>query len=374
MRPPKFRLFKRGGVWQIDVRWKGVRYPRRSLGVETRGEADEAAPRVVAELTGFGLAAGSGSPGTPFLIEQAVAEFRRAPLEDVSEPTRDMYRSKALHLKRVLKGLDVGALTAADVKRFIETRRTEKGAASDHTIAKELVTFRKLLSFCQDLGHVQPGWRALFPERFRSGYDPRDRWLTEEEYPKLLAAVESDRRLWITTGVYTGGRVSELERIQCPRDLDFKHRFVTLRSAKTRRGEPRKPRHIPMAPELRKALLAAGADKRIGPLFPDPWKNPALMLTRMAWKAGIAKAPVFEKDPITGKPVLKERGETINDNDLRRTFASWMLQRGAKVKEVADLLGHGSTAMVERVYGHLARQNLIDAVGRLPRFRKRKAD
>lgn len=31
--------------------------------------------------------------------------------------------------------------------------------------------------------------------------------------------------------------------------------------------------------------------------------------------------------------MLKEKGETLNDNDLRRTFASWMLQNGATVKE-----------------------------------------
>ena len=43
----------------------------------------------------------------------------------------------------------------------------------------------------------------------------------------------------------------------------------------------------------------------------------------------------------------------VSPNDLRRTFASWLKQRGVDSMVVARLLGHSSTAMVERVYGRL---------------------
>jgi integrase len=39
--------------------------------------------------------------------------------------------------------------------------------------------------------------------------------------------------------------------------------------------------------------------------------------------------------------------------DLRHTFASWAVQRGASLHELKDLLGHSSLAMVMR-YAHLA--------------------
>lgn len=40
-------------------------------------------------------------------------------------------------------------------------------------------------------------------------------------------------------------------------------------------------------------------------------------------------------------------------NDLRRTFASWLIQGGVSNRIVADLMGHGTTRMVDMVYGKL---------------------
>lgn len=51
-------------------------------------------------------------------------------------------------------------------------------------------------------------------------------------------------------------------------------------------------------------------------------------------------------------------------HDLRHTFASWAIQRGASLPELQDLLGHSSHAMVRR-YSHLAPENLRTAVSRL---------
>ena len=51
-------------------------------------------------------------------------------------------------------------------------------------------------------------------------------------------------------------------------------------------------------------------------------------------------------------------------HDLRHTFASWAIQRGASLQEVKDLLGHHSLAMTLR-YGHLGPEHLRTAVARL---------
>jgi integrase len=51
-------------------------------------------------------------------------------------------------------------------------------------------------------------------------------------------------------------------------------------------------------------------------------------------------------------------------HDLRHTFASWAVQRGATLQEVKDLLGHSTLAMVMR-YAHLSSEHLRSAVARL---------
>ena len=51
-------------------------------------------------------------------------------------------------------------------------------------------------------------------------------------------------------------------------------------------------------------------------------------------------------------------------HDLRHTFASWAVQRGATLPELKDLLGHSSLAMMMR-YAHLSPEHLRSAVARL---------
>jgi integrase len=56
--------------------------------------------------------------------------------------------------------------------------------------------------------------------------------------------------------------------------------------------------------------------------------------------------------------------EDFRFHDLRHTFASWAVQRGATLPELKDLLGHSSLAMVMR-YAHLSPEHLRSAVARL---------
>ena len=55
-------------------------------------------------------------------------------------------------------------------------------------------------------------------------------------------------------------------------------------------------------------------------------------------------------------------------NDLRRTFASWLVQNGVDLFTVSKLMGHNSTRMVERVYGKLTPENMAAAVAAVPAF------
>ncbi|MFC1969801.1 tyrosine-type recombinase/integrase [Chloroflexota bacterium] len=45
--------------------------------------------------------------------------------------------------------------------------------------------------------------------------------------------------------------------------------------------------------------------------------------------------------------------ENIRSHDLRHTFASLMLQRGAKPKVISEALGHASVAFTMDTYSHI---------------------
>jgi len=55
------------------------------------------------------------------------------------------------------------------------------------------------------------------------------------------------------------------------------------------------------------------------------------------------------------------------------TFASWLMQGGVPLLEVAKLLGHSTIEMTAR-YAHLAPENLKAAVGVLDRLRSGYVD
>jgi len=365
---PTIHVRRRGAWYSLDIRHRGNRW-WEATGTDRRAEADDLAERRRAELAGGdGLPVHDAAASKAHSVNEALASFLNEGTADVSRGTERMYRIKAGHIGRLLGSIDLADLSLEDVQRFVAARRPD---ACAHTIAKELVTLRRVLAFAEQRGHIGPGWRSLIPARFKSAYAPRDRWLTEDEFRALYAALPEKRRLWLLCAVFLGGRESELRALTWEA-VDLRLGFVVIISAKTRHGSAPKKRHIPIAPALRRALEAIEERKRKGQLL-AAWRNGALMVSRFAQKAGIVKAPVYERLPskregMTRRGKMLEPGGTLSPNDLRRTFASWMLQGGATVKEVADLMGHGTTAMVERIYGHLARENLVAAVNRLPNF------
>ncbi len=60
----------------------------------------------------------------------------------------------------------------------------------------------------------------------------------------------------------------------------------------------------------------------------------------------------------------KARLEAFRFRDLRHTFASQLVMRGASLKAVQELLGHASLAMTTR-YAHLSHEHLKASVNLL---------
>ena len=74
----------------------------------------------------------------------------------------------------------------------------------------------------------------------------------------------------------------------------------------------------------------------------------------------------LEDHAMQGKTCASVGIASVSPNDLRRTFASWLAERGVPEVTVAQMLGHRSSAMVRRVYARIGTSAQHAAIAALP--------
>jgi len=249
-----------------------------------------------------------------------------------------MYLQKARHLLRLLgRDRDAHALRLEDVDEYIRAREQE--GAHGGTVYKEIVTLRQALKWAVRRKHFVGDPATIIPP-LKNEYEPRRRHLGIEEFGKLLYELLQHRRCWTIVTVYTGARRSDVERLVGEDHVDLANGWVRLPGTKTKLSD----RTVPIAAGLRAYLESVPAAQRSGRVV-APWSSVNHDLAAACARACIGK---------------------ISPNDLRRSYASWLKQGGEDSMVVARLLGHTSTQMVERVYGHLSQDNYRNAASKLP--------
>ncbi len=327
---------KRNGsrVWWAS--WtENKRTVRRSTDCSSKSAAEVVVARWERERADpvYAAAQGAtfGAEATRFLngCEGAVERGRMA------AGTLSMYRQKTGTLCRILEAdgpLRLANIDASTFQGFLDIRRAQfledrQRPISESNLYKEWVAF---------VGVLKGAWRgqrfgrdpkSLKPEHFGPEYDPRKTALTWEQIRELLAYIDDDyRRSTVAFALMTGARRAEIFAAQ-PEDLDLAGWRVRLRGTKTDAAD----RTIPIPAPMRWL-----ADHLNGLPF-APWPNA---------RRDIIAACVRAKCP------------QVTWNDLRRTFASLLVQAGVPPHIVAKLLGHKTTAMVDRVYGRQTVESL----------------
>ncbi|MCA9711718.1 MAG: site-specific integrase, partial [Myxococcales bacterium] len=267
----------------------------------------------------------------------AFSDFLDYGCRDKSPKTREMYVQKARHLLRVLgREVLIATLELEDVDEYLRVREGE--GAHPGTVYKEIVALRQCLKWAKGRRHFSRDISSVIPP-IKNTYQPRKRHLKDTELPRLLEQLRSHHRWWVVVAIYSAGRRSEIERLAWEH-VDLGGGWLNVPGTKTRRAE----RTLPLHPFLRQCLQAVPELERHGRLV-QPWPSVNRDLRAACERAGIA---------------------AVSPNDLRRSFASWLKQAGEDSLVVAKLLGHASTTMVERVYGHLGDENYRRAVDKLP--------
>lgn len=259
-------------------------------------------------------------------------------------PERDPFSAKALF--PFFTGRTLDQIGAAEVRGYIRAR-TDAGIAAG-TINKEI----GLMSAALNWARRELEWPAANPWESRRLREPRgrQRWLTEAEAARLLRVAEENVRApWIADfvrlGLYSGMRPGEMLALRWDQ-VDLKRNRVTLDADDQKNG---KPGLVPLNDEARAALLNRARFRATH--APDsPW---VFCNTQGERLGDVGRS--FET-------CVRRAGLTdVHPHDLRRTFGSWLVQKGVGIDRVSKLLRHGDVSITARVYAHLRPSDLEDA-------------
>lgn len=244
-----------------------------------------------------------------------------------------------------LEDVDPVAATRDDVTEFLERLRAGKAPASTAlrpaTVGRMLVSVRSLYKFLAREGRVErdPTLEVGAPKRART----LPKAIAVDDVERLIDAPATEglgkRDRAILETLYGAGlRISELVALDVD-DVDLDERSILVRA-----GKGRKSRRVPIGraaasavadyvTTLRPALAARGTGGGGGALFLNARGR---RLTRQGcWKI------------LKGHAESAGLGERVSPHTLRHSFATHMLEGGADIRVVQELLGHASLATTQ---------------------------
>lgn len=324
-------IYKRGKKYWGRAQRDGIER-RRSLGTSVRAEAVKRLAKWIEELDGSDW---GNKPRVTFRTAMELFLEQHCPTIKPGAAQRYVTSARALYAHMRDKYLD--EITRKLWSDFVTARRA--AGVSPAGINRDRACLSKMFSVAIAAELAEANAVSAFPrQREPKG---RVRFLTKEEYRKLLDAAPEDMRAVIIVAANTGMRMGEILSLAWD-DVDFDRSEIHIPQSKTD-----EPRVIPM-PEVVAAQIRAqprGIHKQVFRVTESKRPIPAVSQRF----ANIAKAAGI-KD--------------ITFHDLRHTFASWATKgwhawAGGKIARdrLQKWLGHKSPMMTQR-YAHLDTDDL----------------
>ena len=238
------------------------------------------------------------------------------------------------HIKSALGRIKLSKITLADFTMHFATR----GVAAN-TLAREMTSANAMLNYAREIGMDVPEIKLKKP----SYDDARTRWLYKSEMDALIDACPLGIKNLTSFLFYTGARLGEATSL---RWRDIVEDSAIFSSRKGRSKKVRR-RSVKLSPALLSLLPERGGSNDY--VFTNALGN--------KWDRKHFYKHFYRACDAAGI-------EDFKPHDCRHTFASHLVQKGASLRAVADLLGHSSLQMVMR-YAHLAPSHLESTVSLL---------
>jgi integrase/recombinase XerD len=275
----------------------------------------------------------------------------------VAANTLDAYQRDLEHFATFLddEGLMPGDVGPADMRRYLRALDAEGLAATSR--ARRLSAVRQLFKFLEVEGRVadNPAESVAAPRRER----PLPRILSIAEVERLMAAAKVNaeavgrgrlaalRLAALVELLYaTGMRVSEL--VSLPRRvLEGDERILTIK------GKGGRERLVPLSSPARQALAAylAAHEAEVAGRHRTKWLFPSHGASGHVTRQHVGQ----ELKALAADAGLDP--DRVSPHVLRHAFASHLLDRGADLRAVQQLLGHADISTTE-IYTHVLEERL----------------
>ncbi|EID75526.1 site-specific tyrosine recombinase XerD [Imtechella halotolerans] len=241
-------------------------------------------------------------------------------------------------------------ITDEEIQQFVYSVAQKINPRSQARLISGLKSFFKYLIF--------EGYRKESPmeliETPKTGRKLPDT-LSEEEIDKLIGAIEltspeGERNRAILETLYGCGlRVSELTNLKCS-DLFFDEGFIKIT------GKGNKQRLVPIGAHTQRYISLYINEIR-NHLTPKKGHEDYVFLNRHGKQLTRAMIFTIIRNLATSIGLKK----TISPHTFRHSFATHLLQNGANLRAIQQMLGHESITTTE-VYMHLDRTHLQEIV------------
>jgi integrase len=263
-------------------------------------------------------------------LEEWLRRFLASKLR-LSKATQSYWEVKVAQVNRVLACVKLSDVTPAAIDAYVAHRRTE--FVADITISKEISAVVAAMRLAKRAGCYPGDLQALAPEAgsLDTSYRPRQRALTADEVVRLMQQLTPRWAAFVAVCVALGDRRSEAWSLR-REDIDWDRNVIHIRGTKTNGAD----RVLPILSPFRELLRSVEEHLPIGELH-----SQHRVLRRACAAAGI---------------------DHCSPNDLRRTHATLLGERGVPDELVARLLGHTTTSMAKRVYNRAKAERLAPVV------------
>jgi integrase len=329
--PDTYRLVRFRGKFAVTWHEGGRRF-RRSLGVDNRADADRRLAQFIAAQTA------ARSVGRSSLTVAEAWQGYTASLGNKPSAVTASFQWKAIG--PAFADRNAETLTEDDCNRYVDARR--KLGRSDSTIWSELSRLRSALRWAEHKRLIDRAPKIWIPAQS----PPRDKRMTREQVSAFIGACEFPHvKLFAILAATTGARMGAILSLEWSR-VDVERGLIHYADptiARTNKGRATTPIN-----DLARNALVEAKRGATSPYVIE-WAGQRVKSVKKGLATASARAGL---PPVT-------------PHMFRHTAASIMAESGVPFSEIAQLLGHSNTKMVETVYGKYSPSYLRKAASAL---------